>query len=299
MARRTLPRCLAALVLLSAFSASAQTTAEPPAVPEPPPNISQPAYRDLRMSAYSLPAKTFSFETRLLGLAPDEMFASLGFDYGLGKGVQVGLNVAHFGVGLLNLSSKWTFLERGPVAVAVGFDPVYIHGDWLWVVRMKELFAGIDTALFPVHVAGSFLATPWLQFDLSARYTAGVIVGSVATTNVDLDADLTAQEFALQPGVRIHLLGRSTLSLAAGLPLYRSVPATANLEVELGPGIALGGSLDGTRTKSLGDTYRIEVGVRSMVTKHIFLEFGLNFGPQIELVYGSPVYPRFGMEARF
>lgn len=263
------------------------------------PQITDAAYRDTRLSAYALPGRTFSFGVKLLGTTTEEMFASLGFLYGLGKGVQVGANLAHMGVGLLNLSTKWTFLDKGPVAVAVGFDPIFVNGDWLWIVRMKQLFAGIDTFLLPVQVSASVLTTPWLQFDLSARYMAGFITGNVATTNIGLDADLTAHEFALFPAVRFHLLGRSTLMVAATLPLYRAAPATAEVEVELAPGVVAGGTLDGTKTKSLDQTYRIEVGIRSMVSRQVFLEFGLNFGPQIEFLYGSPVYPRLGMEVRF
>jgi len=283
--------------------AEASTPATLPPVVEPNinplPRITDAAYRDTRLSAYALPARTFSFGVKLLGLTSEEMFASLGFQYGLGKGVQVGANLAHMGLGLLNLSGKWTFFDKGPVAVAVGVDPIFVNGDWLWIVRMKQLFAGIDTLLLPVQVSASVLATPWLQFDLSARYMAGIITGNVATTNIGIDADLTAHEFALFPAVRFHLLGRSTLMVGATLPLYRAAPAAAEVEVELAPGVIAGGTLDGTKTKSLDQTYRIEVGIRSMVTRRVFLEFGLNFGAQVEFLYGSPVYPRLGVEARF
>lgn len=69
--------------------------------------------------------------------------------------------------------------------------------------------------------------------------------------------------------------------------------------MQLGPGVAVGGTLDGERTRTLDQTYSIEVGVRSMVTRSLFLEFGLTFGPRTDLLYGSFVYPRLGVEARF
>jgi hypothetical protein len=263
------------------------------------PKITDLRYRDTQASAYSLQKGQFALQSTLLGASSNELFIALGAAYGFGHGVQAGINLAYLGAGLINLSGKWTFVEKGPFAASVAFDPVLIHGDWVWLVGFKELFSGIDMLFLPVQLGTSYLPWPWLQLDFATRYSGGVVVGNFQSSRASLDADINVHQFALRPGVRVHMFGRATLNLSADLPVYTAGPGAVEGEVELVDGVAVGGRTGGTVQRSLGETYRVNVGVRSMVTRTFFIDFGFNIGPRAEALYGSLISPRLAVEGRF
>jgi hypothetical protein len=83
------------------------------------------------------------------------------------------------------------------------------------------------------------------------------------------------------------------------LPVYTAAPAAIEGEVELEPGVAVGGRLGGSEQRSLADTYRVNLSVRSMVTRQFFIDFGFNISPRMQTLYGSVIAPRMAVEARF
>jgi hypothetical protein len=157
------------------------------------PNITDPRLRDTQLSAYSLQKGQVALNSTLLGASSNEFFVALGVTYGFGHGLQAGVNVAYLGAGLLNLAAKWTFLEKGPFAASIDVNPMFIHGDWMWMIGFKELFAGIDMGLLPVQLSASYLPLPWLQFDFATRYTGGIVVADVHASHGSLDANINLE----------------------------------------------------------------------------------------------------------
>src|SRR5262245_52557496 len=124
-----------------------------------PADLQSPLERDRRGSAYSLPKGVWGFDVGALGLSGGDAFAPLGVGYGFGAGIDAELNLAHVGVGLLNVAGKWNFLDTKYLGLGLGLAVWYGHGDWFWIVRgpAKEILSKLDALSIPF---GLFASVP-------------------------------------------------------------------------------------------------------------------------------------------
>jgi hypothetical protein len=235
----------------------------------------------------------------VFGLNPDEIIGALGLDYGLGHGVQLGMNVLHASAGVINLRAKWTFFESNRWAVSTEFTPFWIHGNWVWLGGNSEAVGNIDVLGFPLSLAASYHATQWLQFDLGANYTDVEIFGNMDGDSLAFDAGLALRGFNTHPSVRLHIKKRLSVYASARLPLWMRAPGTIEATVELEPGVEAGVRSSGARTVRFQEHFFVTMGARAMASKKVFLDFALNYGPATERLYGFPLYPKLGVEVRF
>ncbi|HSC89833.1 MAG TPA: hypothetical protein VLC09_21300 [Polyangiaceae bacterium] len=262
-------------------------------------DITSVASRDTAASGYTLPAKTWGFDAGLLGVNSGDAFASLGIRVGLGGGLELGTNVAHAGVGLINLNLGWMFVDSRVLSIAARFEPSYLHGDWMWIVSAQELVSGLDAWILPVSVTASSFATDWLQFDLRARFVDSEVVGSANGESLVFRGQLALRQVSIDPGVRFHVLRRASFYLRARLPLWSSIPGSASAEVILDDGVIAGGSTSGEKQVPFEQAVLCSAGARAMVGEASFLDFSFNFGHATEALYGSVVQPRISWETRF
>lgn len=277
----------------------AATSTAPTQSADAPLDITSSAARATRGTAHTLNPRTFALNTGVFGLSPDEIFGALGVDYGVGHGVQLGLNVLHASAGVINLRAKWTFFESSSWAVSAEFNPFWVHGNWVWLGGNREAVGNIDLLGFPLGVAASFHPTPWLQFDLGANYMDVEIFGKMDGDSLAFDAGLALRGFNTQPSVRLHIKKRLSVYASARLPLWMRAPGTVEATVELEPGVEAGVRSAGARSVQFQEHFVVTTGARAMASKKVFLDFALNYGPATERLYGFPLYPKLGVEVRF
>lgn len=298
---------LAALLVATVSSvALAESSAAAPAVANSSaplearsPRITQKPNLDTRETAYVLERGDSAVGVSFLGVTPQELYASVAFEHGLGKGVQLGVNLAHMGTGIINVSGKWRFLDRRELSLALSFAPAYGHGDWIWIAPAQALMAGVNLWIFPVEVAASSFVLDWLELDLAVGYTDIEAFGNLDSDALVLDAQLAQRQFFLRPRVVAHLFERSSVILGATVPLFTSIPASGDVTVTLPNGVVAGGTAGGRRTLPLGDTYLLSLGMRSMINEHFFVEIQANMGPRVDKIVGTFVAPRIAFEGRF
>jgi hypothetical protein len=235
----------------------------------------------------------------VFGINTDEIFGALGVDYGLGRGVQLGMNVLHASAGVFNLRAKWTFFESRRWAVSAEFAPFWVHGNWVWLSGNSEVIGNIDVLGFPVGLAASYNPTQWLQFDLGANYTDVEIFGHLDSDSLAFDAGLALRGFNVQPSVRVHIEKRLSVYASARLPIWMRAPGTVEANVELLPGVEAGVRSSGAKTIPFQEHFVVTVGARAMASKKVFLDFALNYGAAPERLYGFALYPKLGVEVRF
>ncbi|HEY3496604.1 MAG TPA: hypothetical protein VGK73_18020 [Polyangiaceae bacterium] len=273
-------------------------TAEPrPVVEAPlPADLRSPEQRDRRKSAYTLPARTWAFEVGALGLGGGEVFAKLGIAYGFGAGLEMEANLAHAGVGLLNVSSAWSFLDTRyfDARVVVGFW--YGRGEWFWLAQgaTKELISKIDVIEIPMGFDTSLPLSRGLQLDFGVEYRHGEVFGSVGSSDtLYFDAELGIRQFQVRPGLRLFLSRRVELALSSDLPLYSAVPAAASLETE-------SRSREGTgfETVPFSSVWSMEGVLRSRFAEGVFGSVRLHYSKVARGLYGTAFSPSFALEFR-
>jgi hypothetical protein len=295
MSRRTL-RGLVVLVLTLLCCAQLASSARA----ETGEDLRSPKSRSTRFSAYSLPKGTWAIEAGALGLGNDELYGEIGGAVGLGAGFQLDVNLAHYGVGLFNISSRWNFLDTRHVALSLGLSFLYGHGDWVWILSplAERLIEDTDLFSLPVNLTASVPVTHWLQFDLTAEYQYAKLIGQLGEgKTLYADALIGAERFVFRPGARFFLSDTTALELAALLPAFTKVPYEGTLSAELlGRGFQRSG--EGEAKIAFSETWNLEVGLRSRFTPWMFGSFRLTFGPLADRFFSAPVYPTFSLEFR-
>jgi hypothetical protein len=262
-------------------------------------DITSAVSRDVAASGYTLPKGTWAFSAGLLGVGSDDAFASLGARVGVGAGFDVGANLAHVGVGMMNLNAGWMFLDSRSLSITLRFSPSYLHGDWVWIASSRDLVSGLDAWILPVTLTASSLATDWLQFDLAARAVDTEVLGNVDSQSLALQGQLAVRQISIDPGVRFHVMKRASFYARARLPLWTSLPGTATVEVQLQDGVVAGGRSSGDKELPFENTVMATLGARAMVADATFLDFSFNVGHIAQTLYGSAVQPQLSLETRF
>jgi hypothetical protein len=226
----------------------------------------------------------WAFDIGALGIGGSEAIAKLGAAYGLGAGVEVEANLAHMGVGLLNLSAGWHFVDTRYFDLGVRAGVWYGHGAWLWIARstVQSLVAKVNMLSVPIALTASAPLTRWLQLDLGVQYTYADIFG--ATGDVDspfVDAEISVRQLFFQPGVRFFISDNTEFDLSTKLPAFTEVPRE-----------------QGDRTVPFSRTWSMETGLRSRLTTGVFANLRLRYGKRGDAVYAAPLYPSFGVEFR-
>jgi hypothetical protein len=269
-------------VILAASLVFAHTTTSAPARAEG--DLQSPEQVSTRHSAYTLPAHVWSLEAGAFGIGGGDVVALLGGSYGLGSGVEVSANLAHFTVGLFNASAGYHFVDTRYFDLGARLGAWYGHGAWYWIATppAKKIVSKIDVLSVPIELTASSTLTRWLEVDLGIAYAYATFFGtSPPEQSVYTDNELGLQQFFLRPGVRFFLLEHTALELFAKLPLYSSIP------------------VDGKDpTLPFKRTYALEGGLRSRLARGLFSSVRLHYGSISDVLYNARLYPSFEVELR-
>jgi hypothetical protein len=248
-----------------------------------PHDLQSPEQVNTRNSAYSLPKGMWSFEAGALGIGGGDVYASLGVGYGFGAGFQATINLAHAGVGLLNATVGWHFLDTRyfDLGARVGFW--YGHGKWFWIARglTQDLVDKVDVIQVPLELTASAPLTRWLELDLSAQYSYSSLFGSGSEDSWFADAQIGMRQFFLQPGARFFISDATALELVAKLPAFSTVPGDRR-DINV----------------PFKYTWSMEGGVRSRLSEGLFGTIRLHYGSVADVLYGARLYPSFDLEYR-
>ena len=288
--RRSLVSALISFSAAVSANAAAQSAPAPLPAPAAEPathaasDLQSPALVSTRYSAYSLPARQWSIDVGALGVGDGDVFVLLAVTYGLGAGVQLNVNLAHVGVGLLNVSAGWHFIDTRYFDLGARLGGWYGHGEWFWFADpvAKKIVSKIDVVKVPVELIASSTPTRWLELDLGVQYAYAKIFGS-STHEASLftDSELGMEQFFVRPGARLFITDRTAFEFFAKLPFYSSVP------------------IDGrSPTVPFKYTWGLEMGLRSRLVRGLFGNVRLNYASVSNLLYGARLYPSFEIEVR-
>lgn len=264
----------------AAVPASAATKADAAAVSD----LQSPAEVNTRYSAYTLPANQWGINAGALGMGDGDVFALLSVAYGLPARVQVNMNLAHAGVGLLNIGAAWHFIDTRYFDLGIRSGVWYGHGEWFWIANplAKKLLAKIDYVKVPIELTASSMPTRWLELDLSAQYNWAKMFGASSDDDsLFSKSQISTLQFFLRPGMRFFISDNTALELFVKLPLYTAVPVG-----------------DRNPTIPFKDTWWFEGGLRSRLARGLYGNVRLNYASISDWLYGARLYPAFEIEVR-
>jgi len=249
-----------------------------------PSDLQSPDQANTRYSAYSVPKGVWALDIGAFGLSGGDAFAQLGAAYGVGAGVELDVNLAHMGIGLLNFSANWHFIDTRYFDLGVRAGVWYGHGEWFWIAQgaAKSIVARLDVVNVPVAVTASAPLTRWLQLDLGVQYTYGDVFGSTdGERSLFEDAQIGVRTLFFRPGARFFISDNTALELFFKLPAYTTVP-TNRTETSL----------------PFEDAWTFESGLRSRLAPGVFGNLRLHYGRIADAMYDSPLFPSFDLEFR-
>jgi hypothetical protein len=251
------------------------------------PGLQSPEQADTRYSAYSLPHGVWGFDVGALGIGGGDAFAKLGVTYGFGAGIEAGVNLAHVGVGLLNVSGAWHFIDTRYFDLGFRTGVWYGRGQWFWTAQglAEQVVSRIDVLNVPLALTASVSILGWAQLDLGVQYTFSQVYGSGASSRERspfTDAEFATRQFFFRPVARVFISDNTALQLSAKLPVQSEL-ALENSTPEL----------------SFSDTWSMEGGLRSRFAPDFFGNVRLHYGYVSRALYGARLYPSFELELRW
>ena len=277
-------RVALALGALCSTLAAAEPARPALAQPAPAADLQSPEQLNTRYSAYSVPRGTWALDAGAFGISSGDAFAKLGAAYGLGAGFAIEMNLAHVGVGLLNVSAAWHFIDTRYFDLGVRAGFWYGHGEWFWIAQgaAKSLVSKVDLVSVPVVLTASAPLTRWLQLDLGVQYSYGDVFGATSgEPSILEDAQIGVRQLFFRPGARFFLSDNTALELFARLAAFTEVP-TARAEAAL----------------PFSETWTLEGGLRSRLAEGLFGNLRLHYGEVSDAIYGATLYPSFDIELR-
>jgi hypothetical protein len=250
-------------------------------------DLQSPDQADTRHSAYSLPRGTWGLGISALGVGGGDVFAKLGASYGFGSGLEAGVNLAHLGVGLLNLSVAWHFVDTRHFDLGLRAGFWYGRGEWFWTAEglAERIVSNLDVLNVPFLLTASVPVAHVAQFDLGLQYTYAQLLGSGANSDQSSpfsDAELAQRQLFFRPGARWFIADNTALEVSTKLPVYTS--------------LALKGS---SPELPFSETWAFEAGLRSRFAPDVFGNLRVHYGTVSKALYGSRVFPAMEVEMRF
>jgi hypothetical protein len=259
-----------------------------------PASLQSPEQRDTRHSAYSLPKGMWGFDVGALGIGVGDAYAKLGAAYGVGAGIELDANLAHWSIGLLNVGGRFHFVDTKFFDLGALVGIWYGHGEWFWILTgpAKELVAKLDVIHVPVLVTASMPVLSWLQFDLETGYKHGEVFGSVSETDsAYFDAEFGVRQVVVRPGVRLFLSDNTEFGLSSNLPPYSAIPVERDV-------VRTGERNTNYRTVPFSEIWSLEAGFRSRFAPGLFGSLRLHYGEVARGLYGAVLNPSFNVEFR-
>jgi hypothetical protein len=265
-----------------------------------PRDFQAPAERIVDRTAYTLTARQVRIDAGLVGLGTDDLGVNLGVAYGLTDWVELRLNLAHFGIGMLNVAAQFNLVDRRWWGLGVVLGLRWLRGDWLWLLRerTREQLAGVDMLGFPLEVVGSFPLLRWMGLHLKLAYTHSEVFGDIAFDEAALEGTAGVRHLYVEPVVRFYLWRRMAVTLGARLPLFARAAVQGATEAEVEPALIVGVRGAGWQDIAFDKLASYYGGLEWRFGRVTHLQLFLTHGPLNDVI-GTPVLPSINFYWRF
>ena len=260
-----------------------------------------PAERPVHGTAYTPAAKQKTFTAGVFGSSYSEMLAAIGIAYAPTRFWDFGINLAHLGMGVLNVNTKLNALDWKGFGIGLGVGFLWGHGNWIWALppAEKALVRGIDMFVFPIQIIGSADATKWLHFDLVLEYNHVEVLGEMSGKHLFYDGAIGSSQLIIRPIARFYLKDRVALLVDGKLPMWGRIREEVASEIRLTDGVKGGVRSAGYRTQKPLSTWLVSAGIEMEVKTGLYVAMNLAVGPYSEIIFRRILHMGIRFEWRF
>ncbi len=260
-----------------------------------PRDLADPYDRPVDYTAYTV--RGVQAEVSVGGSQTPDLAARVGVTAGLGKQVQVDLNVGHIALGVVNVGARATLLERGPWALAVDGRILGTRGRYLWYLpaSLRDDIGDLGLVTVPIGIHATRRFGRRLVASLGAGYGHSAVGGSFVGEALVLDGSLGARRLWVRPAVHLAL-GRFVIEGTVFVPYAVWGVTALDGTVELQPGVRAGAtSYEWVPLRAgLGTSWRLTGELSLGRTR---LRAGVTGSP-VAAELGVPLLPTVGLRYR-
>jgi hypothetical protein len=237
----------------------------------------------------------------LFGVSETDLLAAIGISYAPSRFFNIGANLAHMGVGILNVNSKFNIIDKGNFGLGAKLGFMYVNGGWVWVLpdRLKELLSGVNTFVIPVSVIMSVDITRCLHLDLGVGYIHTEVLGSLDEGNLVYDGYLAARRISADASLRYYVSERVALHGYFFTPIWGKRYRQWDADVTITEGLHGGVRTAGFKTIRPLDQWLLLLSLDVELARLVYLKMIFSIGPKTEYVYEKRVQMGAGFEWRF
>lgn len=183
------------------------------------------------------------FEVGAVGRNEDQLGATVAVRAAPIPGrLEIGTNAAHLGLGIINLQTKGTIVDRPKYGLGARLGFRYINSRTLWVLPrdVRKDFGRIHVASVPVEVINTFPFARWFDLNLGVGYRHAEIWGVYSGSEFVAEGAVAGRELYLEPYLHFYAGKRVAIIAGAHLPAWSQGLSNAVAEIDVVDGVKLG-----------------------------------------------------------
>jgi hypothetical protein len=239
-----------------------------------------PAERITHRTAYTLQEHEGRVDVDLVGEDIHDLGVGLGVSGGVTKRFELGTNVAHAAIGVLDASAKVNVLDHPVAGLGISAGVVYTNPIIVWALpkSLREQLGDVHVLVVPTVVHASFPVQRWLDLHLGVGYNHVAIIGRYDSASVLARGGLGARDFYFEPQAAFYAGRRVAFRLYAHLSAWASARENVAVEATLAPGVVAG--------VLSGEWERLPFSATSRYTGAIELRLGRTTHLQVAAIVG-------------
>jgi len=252
-----------------------------------------PQQRITDATAYALSNREVRVDTGLLGTGVQDLGANIDVAVGVGRGAQVSTNAAHLSLGIINASTKYTFVDRPRFGLGAQASFLWTRPTLIWLLpnEVTEPLKDIDLLIVPLELTASFPLARWVSLHLGGGYTHAELFGRIGNDASYFNAGLGARMVHLEPVVHFYLGNRVALILGGEAPVYLAAVEQVRSDIELEEGVVLGVRSAEWVAVPVGRAARGRLGVELRLGRRAYLQLFVARSALSNAGGGPPVLP--------
>lgn len=269
-----------------------------------PRNFKSPSDRPIRGTPYTLAAKDVEIGLKIFGQDEDDLGAAIDLGVGITSRFQMGVNLAHGALGVLNVSAKLNLIDRKWWGLSGRTGILWVHPPSVWALsdETQSALGDIDIIAAPFELCLGSVPLKWLGLNFTLGYLHASIFGTINTETILFDGSIGARLLYLTPQINLFAFKILNIFLRATLPVLMYYRSELSAEVSVAPGVTAGvRSAEWVRRESPLNRSRGTVGLDVKLGKVTRLELFAVFQGALTQsgTIRMPVVPGMGAYWRF
>jgi len=197
----------------------------------------------MHRTAYTLQKGETRLDAGLVGFGGvSDFLVTLGATGGVTQRVELGANLAHGAVGVVNVTGKANLLDRRRAGLALSTGLLFGTPRTIWPLPpfVREELGNGRMLIWPTAVTASFPILPWFGVHADLGYRHVAFTGTFTGDAFYSEGAFSTRDLYFAPSVHFYIAERVALVFRAHLSAYAAFYSVVEGEYEVSPGVRAG-----------------------------------------------------------